>query len=396
MASKNKAAPANGAPGVKHDIHYSRESANWVFDPQAMSYSKSVHSGDVKGAGKVHHVGPQYYGKGFVTVKTPICFCSGLYINTDKDSGRKTISLSIWLYRRWSKEEQVKTDVEVKHEQMWRDLHKTCKLLDTEEYADVRAKIGVPRVNEEGEPVPMVRIVKPFVRIPKYGDKNPELNGQVDTTRPPRVKAQVWLAKPKESEGPKGKGPSASTALKVVPTGEEKTEGMWGGQRLLCTFENVDGSPRELESLIEQPFLGKFSVVWCSDFFGAHKTHQLKVSHVLVFQLLPKMTRAGMTEEERHDAMEEFAELREEDEKAGKVALVAAPAEDEPESEPMEQDEDGKGKAEPEDEEDEPPKPPPKKESKVKAKEATKEPKAAPAKKEKTKVKVADLTMAED
>ena len=349
-----------------------------------MAYEKKAHEGKV-GQTPVYHLTPTYHGHGFVTIVTPICFCSGIYVNTD-ENGKKNMSMSIWLYRKWNKDGKVKTEAEQNHEQFWRDLHKTTSLLDTEEYEEMRQQIGIPmeitdEISQETKPNPMIKVIKPFVRIPKY--QNGPNKGKVNPDLPPRVKPNVWLAKPKDTQdgfpAPATKGGKEVPKLKAVPEKkDDNKDGLWNGQRLLCKFENLDKTPRPLEELYQQPFLGKFTIVWASDFIGSHNTHQLKVSHVAVCELLPKMQFAGMTEEERMEAMNEYAELHQEDEEAGSGPVLKGSAE--------------RGNEE-EDEEKEKKKSTPKKKEKKEEQEEDEEekPKKDKKKEKKTKVKVQDL-----
>jgi hypothetical protein len=376
---------SSNTQGPKRTIYFDRTKQEWVFDGSLMAYDKEkVITTSIEGS-NVYHVSPTYAGNGFVTIETPICFCSGLYINPGTNGGKATVSASIWLYREWSKDAVVKKPAEELHEQFWHDLHQVTALLDTPEYASVKTTLGVKKATSIVHPDSGVR---PFVRLPEFRDG--ENKGEVDETRPPRIKANVWLAKPKGNAAAKAKAAAPPAGqLRAVPTSDKREAGTLFDQRLLCTTEELDGTPLPIEDLYEQPFLGKFRLVWCSDFFGAKsKTHQLKISRITRCKKLEKAAVKGMSDAERSDAMEEYAELREEEERevAAGVKLV-----------PVREPQDGEAEAA-EEGEDEPPAPAPApapKKSKTPAASSSSSSTAAPpkpAKQPKEKVKVEDLT----
>jgi hypothetical protein len=317
-AMNKTAAPA---PGTKKSVSivYDRDTKKWLYDATKMAFDPKKTMTTEMESGKVFHISPTYHGNGFVKIVTPFCFCSGLFVNVDKATQRKTIGAAIWLYREWTKEKRVLTDVEKKHEKLWHELHKVVSLLDTPEYAELRRTIGVGKKDDEGKPKFMAKVVSPFVRLPKH--KEGELAGEVDEDRPPRVKASVWLAKPKVTAGAQAKAAAKAAGgakeLKSVPDGSSKRDdATWEGQRLLMSCEMVNKEPCAMEDLFERPFIAKFTLIWTSDFFGAYKTHQVKISHICVGELLEKMTKAGMSDAERAEAMDEYAELREREDRA--------------------------------------------------------------------------------
>lgn len=317
------AAPTQNTRADK--IRYDFKLEKWIFDKKQISYDKKVNEsviGSEQSKQTVYHVSPLYMGQPFVKIVTPICFCSGLYVVKDNVSGKKSITFCIWLYRDWSEKEIKKKPIEEKHEAFWKELHACCSLLDTEPYASVRSTIAIPTTRTDDEdgsqkPVKMTTVLRRFVTLPTYrkGHKNA---GNTDPTRPPRVKANVWLAKIKESAAK----PAAATigasaappALRALPSGDQaksnSKDKTWEGQRLLCEVEHLNGTPLAMEELFERPFLAKFTLVWTGDFFGGYKVHQLKASGISVAELLDKKSMAGMTKEERDDAQDEYMQYR--------------------------------------------------------------------------------------
>jgi hypothetical protein len=330
-------ANANSAPRQK--IQYNRKSEKWDFDASQLAYDKKkVLDTALEEGGHCYHVTPQYYGQGFTTIVTPYCFCSGLYVNKNEKSGKSTIATAIWLYRDWEAswydKRPEKNVTEVKHESFWKDLHKCSALLDSDEYKSVRAMIGVPRKDDEGKAVLMTKALKPFVTFPKYKEGH-ELYGEIDKTRSPRIKAQVWLAKPKVTAGAKAKAeagtivPNAPAPLRQVPgadrNADKSAERTWRGNRMLCTFEELTGAELPMEELIERPFVAKFHLIWSADFFGTQRVHQLKISRITVFEKLQKTGNQELTKAEREDAFNEADEYRQERESSAPPAEPAAP-----------------------------------------------------------------------
>jgi hypothetical protein len=385
----------NSQAGPKRTIYFDRTKQEWVFDATLAAYDKKNVVTTAIDSGNVYHVSPTYAGNGFVTIETPICFCSGLYVNVGKNGEKTTVSASIWLYRDWSKDAIAKKPAEELHEQLWHDLHQVTALLDKPEYADIKAMLGIKKSVSVIHPDSGVR---PFVRLPEFRDG--ENKGEVDPTRPPRIKANVWLAKPKGNVAAKAKAAApVAGALRAVPTGDKQETGMLFQQRLLCTVEELDGTPLAIEELYEQPFLGKFRLVWCSDFFGAKRTHQLKIARITRCKKLEKAAMKGMSEAERNDAMEEYAALREEDElqAATGVKLVAV---QEPQAVENGADEDAAGEEDATGEDAPAPAPPaapaPKKSKTPAAAASSSSPSSAvppkPAKTKQPKTKIEDLT----
>jgi len=324
------------AAKIWYDTKASEGEGKWIFDKKQVAYNQKVHEssiGSESGKTSVYHVSPTYEAQGFVTIVTPICYCSGLYIQTDNVTGKKSITMCIWMYRDWNDKMKKKKAFEEKHEALWRELHECCSLLDTEPYATVRSTIGIPKTNEKGKPVKMAKVLRPFVTLPTYR-KGHKLAGELDPDRPPRVKASVWLGKLKtEAAAPASAnvGASAPPALRALPSGDRAggndKEQVWEGQRLLCKYVRLDKTPLTLADLLGQPFMAQFTLIWLNEFIGGYKNHQLKASIIAVTEFCPKTSRNDMTDEDFDDLREQAAQYqqeRENEEGSTPPALSAA------------------------------------------------------------------------
>src|ERR1019366_7486474 len=190
------------------------------------------------------------------------------------------------------------------------------------EYKEIKTTLGIPKSEK------VISHLKPMVRNPVFRDG--EEKGEIDPDRPRRLPAKIWIAKPKETSTAKAKAAAKGKEkeLKSLPTEGAEVP----GERMLCTFEMMDGTPIAMEELYERPFDAVFTIVWTADFFGAKSACQLKISNISVCKLLEKNQQSGLTEEERDDIRDQYAALRaeEEDEESGPVTL-APPKEEEDE-----------------------------------------------------------------
>ena len=254
---------------------------------------------------EVYHVSPLLQEKPFLTIRTIICHCSGLYVNIDKKTGKRTISATIWMARNWKKGMHKQTSKEKQHEAMWNALYETNNILDTPEYKVIKTKIGIPKAET------VISRLKSMVRDPVF-QSGPE-KGEIDPDRPRRIKANVWIAKPKETstakEKEKAKAKTTTKELKTLPE-----EGAVPGERMLCKFQTLDGTPIAMEELYERPFDAVFTIVWSADFFGAKSSCMLKISNISVCKLLEKTSNNDLTEGELEEIREQYAALRAEEE----------------------------------------------------------------------------------
>jgi hypothetical protein len=281
-------------------ITLNRETGTYDFDPAAVSFVKEPLCNKIDNS-EVYHVSPQYQGKSFLKVRTPVCFCSGLYSRVNKDNGRTSTSGSIWLYANWNKDVKKKSKNEEAHRKVWEDLFECNRLLDTPEYKSTKSKIGIPTKEKVIDKLPH------FIRNAVFRDGDQK--GEIDINRPVRIKAAVWTAKPKGnpkkvSEEKKG------DAKKQLPTEDN-------GDRMLCTFQRLDKTPIDISELMERPFKAVFVILWSADFFGANNYTQLKMCNVIVTELMDKMSMNGVDDSTMDDIRDEVVQQRgEEDDNA--------------------------------------------------------------------------------